>query len=220
MIPLGVVGGAHYVAPPPDLSLVYSGEAASTGAGSKTTYTDVPIGPPSAGRTLVIGVGLQIRAVASILVGGVVATIVANARGSSPGSTQMAFAQVPYPTGSSADIDITYSHYGAAGLRSSLFVCSSPAPLVLADSAGRSFYAPQDGVVTINPGGPAVVVAMSGNTQTTTTHVSWNLPVVYGSTPIVTLATGTATEETHVEAIPDVYQSVAAALLAVAYRSA
>ena len=220
MIPLGVLAASRYVAPPPDLPLTYSGEAASTGAGAKITYTDVPIGPPSAGRTLVIGAGLQTRAVGSILIGGVAATIVAAANGSSPGSTRLVFAEVPYPTGSSADIDVTYSYYGGAGLRSALFVCSSPTPVILADSAGFGYYNPQDAVLTINPGGPGVVLAMSGNTQSTATQVNWSLPVVYGSTPIVTLATGPATEETQVEAIPDVYQAQAGSLLAVAYRSA
>ena len=160
MIPLGALAGSRHVPAAKNFKFLGGGETAMASAAA-LTVTDLSLGQPAPDRVIVALIGRRVaqgRALTSVTIGGVTATIDAK----SPSWDSAIIARAVVPTGTTGDVTITlngneygpryvdlYAHYGAVA--------------VLSASSAFSGGTPQTST-TVNPakaGGDLLAVAHS-----------------------------------------------------------
>ena len=109
MIPLGVLGSSLSGSGGP-VTAAYQGTATTTSTALTSTFTAMPIGTPSATRTVVVGLiwrSSWATASASVTVGGIAATLDQSTRN---GWQRVEFYRAEVPAGSTADIVATFTN--------------------------------------------------------------------------------------------------------------
>lgn len=111
MIPLGVVSSArHASAPSGGVTAAYQGTATTTSTALTSTFPAMPIGAPSAARTVIVGLVWRCTlttVTASVTVGGIAATRDQSTRN---GWQRAEIYRAEVPTGSTADIVATFTN--------------------------------------------------------------------------------------------------------------
>lgn len=163
MIPLGVLASARMEAAGGALTATWlGGTAFKDTAGNTKTFSNVPLGPASDARTVVVAIGNRVAIgglFASVIIAGVTATI--DAQPTPHASVALARAQVPASAGTSGTVVITKTNnervFGILG------VWHIDAPVAVTDS-DRVYVSSGTGTMsrtlTTSPGG--VILAAAG----------------------------------------------------------
>ena len=171
MIPLGMLASARVPLSGGTLTATWLGGTQFQDTSGKTkTYSNVPLGPASDARTVVVAVGNRVSAgnlIASVTIAGVTATI--DAQPSPHASVALARAQVPASAGTSGTVVITkVSNEWVFGI---LGVWHIDAPVAVTDSDWvyvGSGTGTMSRTLTTSPGGVVLAAAAANGSATWT----------------------------------------------------
>lgn len=165
MIPLGVLGGARHAS----MTVEYQAVETSPSGTRSYLFTAMPIGTPTATRTVIVGLAWSSSAStnkSSVTVGGITATLDQSTRS---GVQRVEFYRAEVPTGSTADVAVAFNSAPNSGVIVATWALDAHVAVV--DAAGTATIPLS---LSMNTAAGGVALGMTGYAQRGTTD--WTGP--------------------------------------------